>query len=151
MSITSFSSLTSMTEAVSNRTANAVLKLVPEIDSDKSLDKKGFGIFIGSMFGVGLLALLMINTAANQDAFILADLKDQLSVATEQREATLKELQRIAAPDNLAESAKKIGMVPGSTPKFIYLPGSQPSATDPVINSANTSDVAKDVEKLVVR
>ena len=74
MSITSFTSLTSMTEAVSNRTANAVLKLVPEIDSDKSLDKKGFGIFIGSMFGVGLLALLMINTAANQDAFILAEI-----------------------------------------------------------------------------
>lgn len=107
---------------VSNQTARAMLRLVPNIDSQSSLDKKGFSIFIGSVFGAGLLALLMINTAANQDAFILADLKDQLSIATEQREATLKELQRVAAPDNLAKSAQKIGMIPGTTPKFLYLP-----------------------------
>lgn len=107
---------------VSNQTARAMLRLVPNIDSQRSLDKKGFSIFIGSVFGAGLLALLMINTAANQDAFILADLKDQLSIATEQREATLKELQRVAAPDNLAKSAQKIGMIPGTTPKFLFLP-----------------------------
>lgn len=112
----------SITE-ISTQTARAMLKLVPNLDAEQSLDRKGFSIFIGSVFGTGLLALLMINTAANQDAFILADLKDQLSVATEQREATLKELQRVANPDNLAKSAQKIGMIASSTPKFIYLPG----------------------------
>jgi hypothetical protein len=112
----------SITE-ISTQTARAMLKLVPNLDAEQSLDRKGFSIFIGSVFGTGLLALLMINTAANQDAFILADLKDQLSVATEEREATLKELQRVANPDNLSKSAQKIGMIPSSTPKFIYLPG----------------------------
>jgi hypothetical protein len=108
-------------KAVSQTTAKAVLRLVPDIESGKQASDKGFVIAISSIFITGLLALLIINTALAQDAFKLQQLKQQATVLEDQREAILRQVAEKASPDNLAVSAAKLGMVASTNPRFLDL------------------------------
>lgn len=108
-------------KAVSQTTAKAVLRLVPDIESGKQASEKGFVIAISSIFITGLLALLIINTALAQDAFKLQQLKQQATVLEDQREAILRQVAEKASPDNLAVSAAKLGMVASTNPRFLDL------------------------------
>ena len=108
-------------KAVSQTTAKAVLRLVPDIESGKQANDKGFVIAISSIFITGLLALLIINTALAQDAFKLQQLKEQATVLADQREAILRQVAERASPDNLAVSAAKLGMIASSNPRFLDL------------------------------
>jgi hypothetical protein len=97
----------------------AVLRLVPDIKQGAVAADRTFGIFLGAIFTAGLLALLVINTALAQDAFILKDLKQQAQVLTDQREAILREVARKSSPDQLSQSAAKLGMVASTNPRFL--------------------------------
>ena len=108
-------------KAVSETTAKAVLRLVPEMESGKQAGDKGFVIAISSIFITGLLALLIINTALAQDAFKLQQLKQQATVLTDQREAILRQVAEKSSPENLAASATKLGMVASTNPRFLDL------------------------------
>ncbi|MEI7561266.1 MAG: hypothetical protein WCJ43_02355 [Actinomycetes bacterium] len=108
-------------KAVSQTTAKAVLRLVPEMESGKQTSDKGFVIAISSIFITGLLALLIINTALAQDAFKLQQLKQQATVLADQREAILRQVAEKASPENLAASAAKLGMVASTNPRFLDL------------------------------
>jgi len=108
-------------KAVSQKTAKAVLRLVPEMESGKQTSDKGFVIAISSIFITGLLALLIINTALAQDAFKLQQLKQQATVLADQREAILRQVAEKASPENLAASATKLGMVASTNPRFLDL------------------------------
>ena len=108
-------------KAVSETTAKAVLRLVPELESGKKAGDKGFVIAISSIFIAGLLSLLIINTALAQDAFKLQQLKQQATVLADQREAILRQVAEKASPENLAASAEKLGMVASSNPRFLDL------------------------------
>jgi len=106
-------------KAVSQTTAKAVLRLVPEIESGKQASDKGF--VISSIFISGLLALLIINTALAQDAFKLQELKQQAVVLADQREAILRQVAEKSSPENLAASAEKLGMIASINPRFLDL------------------------------
>jgi len=108
-------------KAVNQKTAKAVLRLVPEMESGKQTSDKGFVIAISSIFITGLLALLIINTALAQDAFKLQQLKQQATVLADQREAILRQVAEKASPENLAASAAKLGMVASTNPRFLDL------------------------------
>ena len=97
----------------------AVLRLVPDIKVGAVAADRTFGIFLGAIFTAGLLALLVINTALAQDAFILKDLKQQAQVLTDQREAILREVARKSSPDQLSQSAAQLGMVASTNPRFL--------------------------------
>jgi len=97
----------------------AVLRLVPDIKQGAVAADRTFGIFLGAIFTAGLLALLVINTALAQDAFILKDLKQQAQVLTDQREAILREVARKSSPDQLSQSASQLGMVVSTNPRFL--------------------------------
>jgi hypothetical protein len=97
----------------------AVLRLVPDIKQGAVAADRAFGIFLGAIFTAGLLALLVINTALAQDAFILKDLKQQAQVLTDQREAILREVARKSSPDQLSQSAAQLGMVASTNPRFL--------------------------------
>ena len=97
----------------------AVLRLVPDIKEGAVAADRTFGIFLGAIFSAGLLALLVINTALAQDAFILKDLKQQAQVLTDQREAILREVARKSSPDQLSQSAAQLGMVASTNPRFL--------------------------------
>ena len=97
----------------------AVLRLVPDTKKGAVAADRTFGIFLGAIFTAGLLALLVINTALAQDAFILKDLKQQAQVLTDQREAILREVARKSSPDQLSQSAAQLGMVASTNPRFL--------------------------------
>lgn len=97
----------------------AVFRLVPDIKEGAVAADRTFGIFLGAIFTAGLLALLVINTALAQDAFILKDLKQQAQVLTDQREAILREVARKSSPDQLSQSAAQLGMVASTNPRFL--------------------------------
>jgi uncharacterized membrane protein required for colicin V production len=97
----------------------AVLRLVPDIKEGAVAADRTFGIFLGAIFTAGLLALLVINTALAQDAFMLKDLKQQAQVLTDQREAILREVARKSSPDQLSQSAAQLGMVASTNPRFL--------------------------------
>lgn len=97
----------------------AVLRLVPDIKEGTVAADRTFGIFLGAIFTAGLLALLVINTALAQDAFILKDLKQQAQVLTDQREAILREVARKSSPDQLSQNAAQLGMVASTNPRFL--------------------------------
>ena len=108
-------------KVVSETTAKAVLRLVPELESGKKAGNKGFVIAISSIFIGGLLSLLIINTALAQDAFKLQQLKQQATVLTDQREAILRQVAEKSSPENLAASAEKLGMIASTNPRFLDL------------------------------
>jgi hypothetical protein len=99
----------------------AVLRLVPDIKEGAVAPDRTFDIFLGAIFTIGLLALLVINTALAQDAFVLKDLKQQAQVLTDQREAILREVAQKSSPDQLAQSAANLGMVASTNPRFLEM------------------------------
>jgi hypothetical protein len=108
------------------QTNKVVLKLVPEVNFGGVVTNRTFGIILSSIFTLGLFALLVINTALAQDAFKLSELKIQAQNLKDDREAILKEVSKKSSPDQLAATATKLGMVPGTKPHFLDMSMGQP-------------------------
>lgn len=106
---------------VREKTNQVVLRLVPDIKKSQEAPNRSFTIFLVTIFILGLLTLLIINTALTQDAFVLQDLKQQSQILTDQREAILQELAAKSSPDKLAEIATELGMIASTNLHFLDL------------------------------
>ena len=104
---------------VLEKTNKVVLRLVPEIKSGEVAAQRTFAIFIATIFTVGLLTLLVVNTALAKDAFLLKQLKQEAQSLTDQREAILRQVAQKSSPEKLAEQASKLGMIASTNPKFL--------------------------------
>ncbi len=90
-----------------------------EIFSGERTDRRGFTIVIISIFLVGLLGLLVINTLLTQDAFVLQRLKHQTNIVNDQRDAIVQRVAQQSSPDRLAAAATKLGMIPATNSQFL--------------------------------
>lgn len=108
-------------QKVIERSSEVALRLVPKIDTDKRADQKVFILFLTGIGIMGLVSLLFINTLLAQDAFKLSKLQLESRLLTDQREAYIRQLDRISSPMSLAAAATKMGMKPSGTPEFIKL------------------------------
>lgn len=106
---------------VIERSSQVALRLVPKIDIDKRADQKVFILFLTAIGALGLVALLFINTLLAQDAFKLSKLQLESRLLTDQREAYIRQLDRISSPMALAAAATEMGMKPSATPAFLTL------------------------------
>jgi hypothetical protein len=78
-----------------------------------------FAILVLGLLGVGLVLLLLLNTALDSGAFELqAAQKTQSGLTDEQQELQLQ-LAALAAPGTLAAQAAALGMVPNPNPVFL--------------------------------
>ena len=81
--------------------------------------------FVLSMLGliaVGIVGLLVLNTAINENAFILQDLRqDQAQLDAGEQQLT-DELADLSAPNNLAVAAARLGLVKAESITYIRLP-----------------------------
>lgn len=113
--------------AVVNAPKKVVLRLVPDlrVEEGEEIGIRAFMTVLAGIFLASLLALLLINTSLNQDAFVLARMKHQMNMVNDQRDAVLRSAALKGSPDALAAAATKLGMVPNSTPSFIELNGSR--------------------------
>jgi len=109
--------------AVINGSTKVVLRLVPDlrVEAGEEIQLRAFSTVLVGIFVVSLVALLVINTSLNQDAFVLQRMKYQMNVVNDQRDAVLRSAALKSSPDALSVAATKLGMVPDSTPSFIDL------------------------------
>lgn len=101
------------------QTNKAALRLVPELKNGEIAGERTFVVFLATIFTAGLLSLLVINTALAKDAFLLAQLKQEGQLLTDQREAILQDVAAKSSPDRLAERASNLGMVASNNPRFL--------------------------------
>ena len=120
--------ITALTPAISRskrkvieRSSEVALRLVPKIDIDKRADQKVFILFLTGIGALGLVSLLFVNTLLAQDAFKLSKLQLEARLLTDQREAYIRQLDRISSPMSLAAAATEMGMTPSATPAFLNL------------------------------
>jgi hypothetical protein len=106
---------------VIERSSEVALRLVPKIDIDKRADQKVFILFLTGIGALGLVSLLFVNTLLAQDAFKLSKLQLEARLLTDQREAYIRQLDRISSPMALAAAATEMGMTPSATPIFLNL------------------------------
>jgi hypothetical protein len=106
---------------VIERSSEVALRLVPKIDIDKRADQKVFILFLTGIGALGLVSLLFVNTLLAQDAFKLSKLQLEARLLTDQREAYIRQLDRISSPMALAAAATKMGMTQSSNPVFLNL------------------------------
>lgn len=108
-------------QKVIERSSEVALRLVPKIDIDKRADQKVFILFLTGVGALGLVSLLFINTLLAQDAFKLSKLQLEVRLLTDQREAYIRQLDRVSSPMALATAATQMGMTPSATPTFLNL------------------------------
>lgn len=114
-------------KAVTERTAEIILGLFPDVNSGARATHKYFAKFLTIVSLVGFLALLGINTLLAQDAFTLSNLKLEAKQVADQRDAITRSIDSYAAPENLAALATELGMRPSDTPVFLDLTPVEPS------------------------
>ena len=110
-------------DLVISKSTRAVLQLVPELKKEegKEITTRAFLFILSGMFGVGLLALLLINTLLTQDAFVLQRLKHNVNITNDQSDAVLRQVARMSSPDDLSSEAIRLGMTSAANPKFINI------------------------------
>ncbi|MFZ9100501.1 MAG: hypothetical protein ACO20U_04070 [Candidatus Planktophila sp.] len=120
-SIHSAPHLTSARKVVSNRTAEIISGIFPDISSGARATHKYFATFLTVVSALGFLVLLGINTLLAKDAFTLSELRVEAKQVADQRDAINRAIDNFEAPENLAAAAAALGMRPSETPVFLNL------------------------------
>lgn len=122
MAMTALSpAITRSREIIVAKTTEVALKLVPDVSEQSQENRKYFAKFVSVVGILALMFLLFINTLLAQDAFTLSHLKLEAKMVSDQREAINRQIDGIAAPENLAKAATALGMKPSETPTFLNL------------------------------
>src|SRR4051812_4291383 len=101
-----------LTRAVLGR---PVLSLVP---TPTRARRAPFVALILGILLLGLIGLLLLNTASAQDAFRLHRLQLSAANVNDQRQELSEQVNQLTGPAGLAAEAQRLGMVPIETPTF---------------------------------
>jgi hypothetical protein len=80
-----------------------------------------FAVLVFAILGAGVVGLLMFNTHMQQASFYATRLQHQADDLTARQQALDMELERLRAPQRLAEAGKELGMVAPGVPAFVRL------------------------------
>ncbi|MFJ1583381.1 cell division protein FtsL [Streptomyces sp. NPDC088197] len=83
-----------------------------------------FVLLVVTLLAGGLLSLLLLNGAVNQDSFELNKLQKETNGYTDEQQQLQQEVDQYAAPGGLEQRARQLGMVPGGNPAFLNPDGS---------------------------
>jgi hypothetical protein len=78
-----------------------------------------FVVLVVTLLAGGLISLLLLNSAVNQDSFELNELRKQTTGYTDEQQALQQEVDGYSDPGALARRARQMGMVPGGVPVFL--------------------------------
>ena len=81
-----------------------------------------FVLLLVALLGVGLITLLLLNTALSQDSFRLSDLRRQSAQLTDDEQGLERQIADLEAPARLAKMARSLGMKPSGNPIFLRTP-----------------------------
>jgi hypothetical protein len=80
-----------------------------------------FVIFVVSLLAAGLVGLLLLNTELQSGTFQVTALNNQADQLRDQQEQLEKQVRTLESPQNLADRALRMGMVPNPNPVFLRL------------------------------
>jgi hypothetical protein len=80
-----------------------------------------FVIFVVSLLAAGLVGLLLLNTELQRGTFDITALNSQADQLRNQQEQLEKQVRTLESPQNLADRALRMGMVPNPNPVFLRL------------------------------
>ncbi|WP_327291578.1 hypothetical protein [Streptomyces sp. NBC_01198] len=83
-----------------------------------------FVILVVTLLAGGLISLLLLNAAVNQDSFQLNKLENETTGYTDEQQQLQQEVDQYGAPATLERKARQLGMVPGGNPAFLGPGGS---------------------------
>lgn len=83
-----------------------------------------FVILVVTLLAGGLISLLLLNAAVNQDSFELNKLEKETTGYTDEQQQLQQEVDQYGAPGTLERKARELGMVPGGNPAFLDSDGS---------------------------
>lgn len=78
-----------------------------------------FVLLVVALLAGGLISLLLLNGAVNQDSFELNRLEKDTTTYTDEEQALQQDVDRYKAPEALDRRARELGMVPGGNPAFL--------------------------------
>lgn len=110
---------TTRTAATRRRSSEAILRLVPA--QQQKITPVTFSAVLVGLLVMGLLSLLLLNTALTANSFTLHSLQQQARSLSDQEQALTETLVRTESPASLASRATSLGMVPGSNATFLTL------------------------------
>jgi len=80
-----------------------------------------FVIFVVSLLAAGLVGLLLLNTELQRGTFQVTALNQQADGLRDQQEQLERQVRTLESPQNLADRALRMGMVPNPNPVFLRL------------------------------
>jgi len=96
------------------------LAIVPAYRHRRS--RTPFVVLLVALLSVGLITLLLLNTALSQDSFRVSDLRQRSAQLTDNEQALERQVADLEAPQRLAKTARELGMKPGGNPLFLRTP-----------------------------
>jgi hypothetical protein len=78
-------------------------------------------VLVFAILGAGVVGLLMFNTHMQQASFYATRLQNRADDLTARQQALDMELERLRAPQRLAQAGKALGMVAPGVPAFVRL------------------------------
>ncbi len=78
-----------------------------------------FVVLVVTLLAGGLISLLLLNAAVNQDSFELNKLQKETTGYTDEQQALQQDVDGYSAPGSLQQRARQLGMVPGGDPAFL--------------------------------
>lgn len=104
--------------ARAHRSSRPHLRMVSPLRPERA-GRGMFALVVTAVLGIGMLAILLINTSLAQGAFTISELKSEQSALLQQEEALTEAVAAIAAPESLEQQARAMGMVPSENPVFL--------------------------------
>ncbi len=80
-----------------------------------------FAAFILTVLGLGLVALLVLNTTLQHQAFAAHALSERADSLALERQQLQLEVDQLRSPEHLAAEAQRLGMVQNTDPAFLML------------------------------
>ncbi len=82
-----------------------------------------FVLLVLLLLGVGLVGLLVLNTALQQGSFDLADLEQRTELLRDRRAELVGQVADRSAPGTLARQARELDMIPAENVVFLPIDG----------------------------
>lgn len=96
-----------------------VVRLLP--GAAPAAPRAPFVLLVLALLGGGLVLLLLLNAASAADSFRQRELQKQIGALNLQEQELQRTVASMQAPGALADSARKLGMVPSGEPGFLVL------------------------------
>ena len=78
-----------------------------------------FALLVLGVLAIGLVALLMLNTAMDENSVRMQQAQQQQAALTDREQQLSQQLAGLSAPSSLASEAAALGLVPNPQPAFI--------------------------------